>query len=886
MPTLYIDNKPYTVEGEGRNLLEVCLTLGFDVPYFCWHPAMHSVGACRQCAVKLFKDEKDTRGRIIMSCMTPVTDGMRISIDDVEAVAFRRKVIEWLMANHPHDCPVCDEGGECHLQDMTVMTGHVYRKERFPKRTHRNQDLGPFVTHEMNRCIQCYRCVRFYRDAAGGRDLEVFGWHDNVYFGRACDGTLESEFTGNLVEVCPTGVFTDKTLAKHYTRKWDLQTAPSVCVHCGLGCNTIPGERYGLLRRVYSRYNSQVNGYFLCDRGRYGYEFVNSPRRIRQASQTLASVAHILTTGKVIGIGSPRASLESNFALQSLVGRENFYHGMPAAQLALVRKMIGILRAGLSAAASQHDVSKAQAVLILGENVPDAAPMLSLALRQSILQAPIEQVKKDHIFDWDDAAVREAVQRQKGPLFILTPDVTRMDDLATATRRAAPDEIARIAMAVAHELDPQAPDADGLADDARALARQIAQALAGHKNPVILTGPSCGSEAMIEAAANIAWSLHQTGIAGKLCFTAPACNSMGAAMLEGEGVEEALAAVRSGEAATVVVLENDLYRCLLREAADELFTRANNVIVLDHIETPTTQRATAVLPAATFAERTGTRVNHEARAERVCQVWVPAGEVQASWRWLGELAAAVDRPGWKQLDALLHAMAAAVPALAAVPSVAPNAGFRQVDQKIPRQSFRFTGRTSNTANVDVHEPKPPEDPDTPLAYSMEGFRGQPTASLVPRFWAPGWNSVQSVNKFQAEINGPLAGGDPGTRLIEPAACEAAEYFAPPAAPRPQEGLLLVLEAQHVFGSDEMSMHSPGIVERSPQPYLLVGAADAARLHLAAGQQASLKIGHTSWPLVVRISPALPAGVVAAPILPGLSGLVLPGWGAVTAGGAS
>ena len=135
MATIYIDNIPYEVK-PGKNLLEACLTLGFNLPYFCWHPAMGSVGACRQCAVKVFKDEEDTRGRLVMSCMT----------------------------NHPHDCAVCDEGGSCHLQDMTVMTGHNYRRYQFKKRTYRNQYLGPFLNHEMNRCIQCYRCVRFYKD--------------------------------------------------------------------------------------------------------------------------------------------------------------------------------------------------------------------------------------------------------------------------------------------------------------------------------------------------------------------------------------------------------------------------------------------------------------------------------------------------------------------------------------------------------------------------------------------------------------------------------------------------------------------------------------------------------------------------------------------------
>jgi NADH-quinone oxidoreductase subunit G len=282
MATIIVDNKSYTVD-EQQNVLAACLGHGLNVPYFCWHPAMGSVGACRQCAVKQFKDDRDQSGRLVMSCMTPATNGTRISIDDPEAKAFRASVIEWLMVNHPHDCPVCDEGGECHLQDMTVMTGHIYRRYRYPKRTHRNQALGPFIRHEMNRCIQCYRCVRYYRDYAGGRDLNVFGSHDAVYFGREQDGTLENEFSGNLVEVCPTGVFTDKTFFHHYTRKWDLQAAQSICPHCSLGCNTTAGERSGTLRRITNRFNSQVNGYFLCDRGRFGYEYVNSDKRIKRA---------------------------------------------------------------------------------------------------------------------------------------------------------------------------------------------------------------------------------------------------------------------------------------------------------------------------------------------------------------------------------------------------------------------------------------------------------------------------------------------------------------------------------------------------------------------------------------------------------------------------
>ena len=247
--------QPYQVK-DGQNLLQACLSLGFNLPYFCWHPAMGSVGACRQCAVKQFKDEKDTRGQIVMACMTPAEDGTRISIDDPEARAFRASVIEWLMINHPHDCPVCDEGGECHLQDMTVMTGHNYRRLPLPQ-AHPPQP-GPGAVHQPRdeplhpvlplRAVLPRLCRR-----AGSRRVSAATTTSTSAVTE--DGALESEFSGNLVEVCPTGVFTDKTLKQHYTRKWDLQTAPSICVHCGLGCNTIPGERYGTLRRIRNRYH-------------------------------------------------------------------------------------------------------------------------------------------------------------------------------------------------------------------------------------------------------------------------------------------------------------------------------------------------------------------------------------------------------------------------------------------------------------------------------------------------------------------------------------------------------------------------------------------------------------------------------------------------------
>jgi NADH-quinone oxidoreductase subunit G len=872
MATVYIDGKAYEVDSS-RNMLDVALNLGFDLPYFCWHPAMGSVGACRQCAVKQFRDESDTRGRLVMACMTPAAPNTRISIFDADARLFRKGVIEGLMMSHPHDCPVCDEGGECHLQDMTVMTGHDYRRYRFPKRTFRNQYLGPLVNHEMNRCIQCYRCVRFYRDYAGGRDLNAFALRNIVFFGRHEDGVLENEFSGNLVEVCPTGVFTDATLKQHYTRKWDLQFAPSVCAHCGLGCNTSPGERYGLLRRIVNRYNGDVNGYFLCDRGRYGYEFVNSDRRLRSAvwdkarvsrEHAIAHAGELLKGADAIGIGSPRASLESNFALRTLVGRDRFFAGMADGELRLVRLMIDILRAGPARTPSLREIEECDAVLVLGEDVMNTAPRMALSLWQASRQQPLEAARKLKIDLWNDAAVRELVQNEKGPLFVATPNATRLDEIATNAYRGAPDDIARMGFAVAHAIDGAAPG------EAGGMAEYIAGALKAAKRPLVVSGPSLGSEAVIQAAANVARALARAGRPAALSFTAPEPNSVGLAMMGARPLGEALRAA----ADAVVVLENDLYRRAPEADIDTLLART--VIALDSVETRVTEKATAALPAATFAESDGTFVNNEGRVQRFFQVFVPQQDVAVSWRSLRELMMAAGREDaaqWRGLDDVIAAFEAVFPELGrAVREAAPPASFRMAGMKEPRQPLRYTGRTAMLANIAVSEPKPPEDPDSPLKFSMEGYPKQPPPSITPYFWAPGWNSIQSLNKFQEEIAGPLRGGNPGVRTIEPAGDTGAYFELPPRAFELQPGEWLAVPLYHIFGSEELSRLAPALASLAPAAYLALNPEDAR----AIGERAELELDGTRRVLPVREAPDLPPGLAGVPAgFPETAGLALP-----------
>jgi len=536
MPTIKIDGKSYEVE-EGSNLLQACLNLGLDLPYFCWHPAMGSIGACRQCAVVQYLREEDEHGRIVMGCMTPVTEGAIFSLSGDQAQGFREAVVESLMLNHPHDCPVCAEGGECHLQDMTVMVGHRDRHYRGRKNTHRNQYLGPLIHHEMNRCISCYRCTRYYRDYAGGTDLAAMAAHDHIYFGRHQEGVLENEFAGNLVEVCPTGVFTDKSLVHEYTRKWDLQSAPSVCVGCAVGCNTLPGERYGKLKRIHNRFNRQVNGYFLCDRGRFGGNFVNSDKRLDYAAQrepdgrytavsgdaALSAVASACKDKRLVGIGSPRASVEANCLLQKLVGTENFSSGMADSEHALVQRIVGHIDSSPAINPSPALMESADAILILGEDITHSAPRLALSLRQAVRNKAFAMAAELKLETWQDAAIRNLAQDQRSPLHIVAGHATALADVASSNTALAAADQARLAKAVASAIA-----ADASADER---VSKIADDLRNAQRPLVICGTSAASAALVDAAAEIAAALCGAGKQTMLSYCLPECNSMGSALL-------------------------------------------------------------------------------------------------------------------------------------------------------------------------------------------------------------------------------------------------------------------------------------------------------------------------------------------------------------------
>ncbi len=607
MPTLTIDNQSVTVPA-GTNVLEAAKRLGIVIPHFCYHEALGAVGACRLCAMKF--EDGPVKG-IQMSCMVEAKDGMVVSTVDPAAAELRAHVIEWLMINHPHDCPVCDEGGECQLQDMTVAGGHGRRRFRGRKRTYTNQDLGPFIEHEMNRCIQCYRCVRTYQDYCGGDDFGVLGVNQRVYFGRFKEGRLESPFSGNLVDVCPTGVFTDKTF-RFKTRYWDIEEAPSICPHCSLGCATIPGARYRELQRVRAGVNAQTNDFFICDRGRFGYDHVNHPERPRVprvinqeppwseglhlVKRRLEAIALEHGPEAVAFLGSPRASLEANYLLHDwarAIGSGQLAFDCHSERDRAARTAAALLG---SHARSLAQIRQADFVLLVGVDPAAEGPMLGLAVRQAVRRG-------GHAAVIDPRPVDLPCRAAHLPL-----PAERLCEALSALQEGSFDDFPR---------------------QQAALLEGIAQSLREANNPVVVGGVDLlggqGSRILLETVKALSPAGRECGAA--LVGAGP--NSFGGAVLAGTGpsFDQMLDRMLTGSIKALVCLAADPFSDAADPARAQLaLSRLDFTLVLDCIPTLATRRAEAFLPICAPAETAGTFVNFEGRMlafERVFQAGVP-----------------------------------------------------------------------------------------------------------------------------------------------------------------------------------------------------------------------------------------------------------------------
>ncbi len=670
MPKLKIDNLEIEVE-QGTKVIDAAARLGIIIPRFCFHPGLGPVGACRVCAVKFL--EGPVKG-VQMSCMVDARDGMVVSTTDEEAVDFRKHVIEWLMMNHPHDCPVCDEGGHCLLQDLTVAGGHGIRRYLGKKRTYHDQYLGVFVQHEMNRCIQCWRCRRFYQEFAGYRDLGALQIAYHTYFGRATDGELESPFSGNIIDICPTGVYTDKP-SRFTGRRWDFEREPSLCVHCSLGCNIITSARYREMVRLEARFSESVNGYFICDRGRYGFYYTNHPerpRRARIATDEVSLDKAIQTAGqKIVQIsqksgpksiacmGSGRSCLENQAMLLRFCRVQGWNEPVYFETPTMARKVErAVARLDESLAVSMREMEKADFIVAVGADPVNEAPMLALAMRQAFRNRasivvvdprpvflPFEfehlPVAPDDLEPCLAALVKGAVDRS---------EAEKMGGEALRFYDAGPAEYPDVAI--------------------KNRMTKLTQKLRQSRYPVIVCGTAIVRETTPDAAADSALLLHAVKGRTGLFYLMPEANSFGTALLSAEksSLPDVIESIENGTVKALLMIETDPFWSFPDgERLKRVIAKLDLLLVMDYLPSSAVPLAHIFFPTRTLFEMESSFINQEGRVQfaasayrggipisqisagehppRVFNRDIPEGEPEPAWQILAKLANAISLPG-------------------------------------------------------------------------------------------------------------------------------------------------------------------------------------------------------------------------------------------------
>jgi NADH-quinone oxidoreductase subunit G len=600
--------------------------------------------------------------------MVEAQDDMVVSTTDEEAVDFRRHIIEWLMLNHPHDCPVCDEGGHCLLQDMTVSGGHGIRRYLGSKRTYPDQYLGPLIQHEMNRCIHCYRCVRYYQEFTGYLDLGVMRSANRTYFGRFQDGRLESPFSGNLGDICPTGVYTDKP-SRFSGRRWDYERSPSLCVNCSLGCHTVASIRYRDVRRLEARFSDAVNGYFICDRGRYGFFYTgleSRPRRARMegkelscgealsaVKKKLAQVIKDAGTSSIAVVGSPRSSLETQGMLRHICRTKGWKNPVFFRESILSRKVQkAIARLEPELTVSLRDVEKADFILAVGADPINEAPMLAMAMRQAYRAGA-----KIVVMDPRPISLPLDFHHLPAALDALSSDIGSF--VKSAVDRKTAESLGQNAL----EFYDKLPDKSDIGKNRKDLLAAAANDLNNSRRPVIVCGTDIVPGSIPGLAADMALLLQAAGKKAGLFYLLPGANAFAAGLLSDpeDSFLKIIEGIDNGVIKCLIMAETDPFHYFSdRQRLEQALDSLDLLVVMDYIDSPAAQKAHGFLPSLTLYETGGVFVNQEGRLQvapkafeggvpiaqsgsgnhppRIYGRGIPGSDSLPAWQLLAELA--------------------------------------------------------------------------------------------------------------------------------------------------------------------------------------------------------------------------------------------------------
>ena len=657
---LTIDDMPIAVP-PGTLVWAAAQQAGIEIPIYCYHPKMPPLGACRMCFVEIEKLPKPPQ----TACTTPVSEGMIVRTKTDKVLKARKGTLEFLLINHPLDCPICDKGGECDLQDFTLRHGPGGTRFDQPKRHYpKPVPVSDRVMLDRERCILCQRCTRFSSEISMDNGLVMIARGYKMEVGTAPDHAFDSIFSGNTVEMCPVGALTATTY-RFKARPWELKRIPSVCNNCSVGCNVRTDVRVDKIMRNVSRANDAIDDGWLCDRGRWGFEFVNSPQRLRtpmirrngQLSAVSWDQAFYLISSRlgdiinkhgkkaVGGIGSTRTTNEEAYLFQKLLRQVigtphvDHHHGhFPGPRDSMTGKPWMMTN-------SIAEIEQASHIVLIAADPYQRQPVLDLRIKKAMKGGAKIYIVNANETELDRFALQKItlpVQGAGAAAKVLLSTVVRQENMK------APDEALRAKMVQEDAI--MRGHEEALGNEVTAQLRELAHEIAQAKGAIILYDEmatlEAGSEELaadLQTLAVVTGNIDRPGAGvGPLFEDA---NSLGARDMG--LLPDALPGYKPAEETGMAydeMLSSPQLKALFVMGAnparhvEKLSSSLELLVVQDIMLTETAQQADVVLPAVTYAEKDGSMTNIDHHVQAIRQALRPLPGTKADWEIIVEIA--------------------------------------------------------------------------------------------------------------------------------------------------------------------------------------------------------------------------------------------------------
>lgn len=669
MANIEIDGKQLTVDN-GKTIIEVADENGIPIPRFCYHKKLAVAANCRMCLVEVEKSRKP-----LPACATTVTEGMKIYTKSPLAVEAQKAVMEFLLINHPLDCPICDQGGECELQDVSLSYGQDFSEYEESKRSVVDDNLGPLVATEMTRCIHCTRCVRFGEEIAGLREMGGTFRGEDMQIGTYVQHSLQSEISANIIDLCPVGALTSKPF-QFRARAWELQQHPGIAPHDALGSSIEFHVRRDEVMRIVPKENESINETWISDRDRFSYLSIKSPNRLlkpmvkengiwhevdwsvalKKAMEGIQEVINTSGAGEVAAFASPSSTVEELYLLQKLMrsqGVRNLDHRLhqidfSAQNNAPLAPVMEIPYA---------DIENQQAILLIGTHLNHEQPLANVRVRKAFLAGA--KVMAINSMDYDlhyDLAEK-----------IIDPPQHLAQHLA---------QVVKVLAALSGKKLPQAAQAffDNIEPEEN--ASNIAAYLHNHKPAALILGALAQNHS---SAGLIQWLSHLIGEMDVQVITMTTGANAAGAWLAGmvphrgpmghlvtEEGRDIQAALRARPKAVLMLNVDPSLDVADPHRAVEAVSEAQWVVMItSFVNDELLKMADVLLPAAVYAETSGTYVNLEGVWQTFKGVVSPQGNARPAWKILRVLGNLFHAEGfdYESSEEVLKEIKAIVPAV-------------------------------------------------------------------------------------------------------------------------------------------------------------------------------------------------------------------------------